>query len=99
MTRRLVIRQQAEREMREASAWYDEQRAGLGAEFERALDIVFQNLKEFPEAHPTIFGPARRVVMSRFPYMIFYRLRRDGVISVTGCIHSHRAPDYWKRRV
>jgi toxin ParE1/3/4 len=99
MTRRLVIRQQADREIRDASDWYDEQRTGLGAEFERAVDVVFQSLREFPEAHPTIFGSARRVVMIRFPYMIFYRLRRDGVISIIGCIHSHRAPDYWKRRV
>jgi toxin ParE1/3/4 len=97
--RRIFVRIQARREIREAYDWYEQERSGLDAEFEQALDAIFNNLAEFPQAHPVVFGSTRRIVMLRFPYMIFYRQRRDGVISITGCIHGRRNPSYWRSRV
>lgn len=97
--RRLVVRQQAEREIREILGWYEEQRPGLGMEFKAAVDAVFRQLREYPEAYPLVFSSARRVVMRRFPYLIFYRIRRDGTVSVTGCVHARRDPDFWQSRV
>lgn len=97
--RRIVIRARARLEIREVYDWYEQQRPGLGVEFEQALEAIFKNLTEFPQAHPIVSGSTRRIVMRRFPYMVFYRLRRDGVMSITACIHSRRDPGYWQSRV
>jgi plasmid stabilization system protein ParE len=77
---RLVIRSRAETDLREAQTWYENQRAGLGAEFLAEIDATIRILVRDPQRHPVYYRGFRRVLTRRFPYKVFYRLEDDRVI-------------------
>jgi len=41
---------------------------------------------------PVVHGDARRVLVQRFPFCLFYRLNSDGVILIA-CLHAARDPE------
>jgi toxin ParE1/3/4 len=78
--RKLRILAAAAEEAAEAAAWYEMQRPGLGAEFERAVDAALDLLEE--EIVPLTSVPgaagkrgARRLILKRFPYDVVVRER------------------------
>jgi toxin ParE1/3/4 len=86
---RLVIRPQAEADLRDAQEWYENQRAGLGREFLAQTGITIRRLLRDPDLHPDYYRGFRRVLMRRFPYKIFYRLEGNRII-VFRVLHAHR---------
>lgn len=44
MTRELVLRQEARRDLEDAASWYDDQRLGLGKDFVAETREVFQTI-------------------------------------------------------
>jgi toxin ParE1/3/4 len=77
---RLVIRPRTETDLREGRTWYENQRAGLGAEFFAEIDATIRVLIRDPRRHPIYYRGFRRVLARRFPYKLFYRLEDDRVI-------------------
>jgi toxin ParE1/3/4 len=86
---RLVIRPRAEADLREARDWYENQRAGLGAEFVAEIDTTIQTLMRDPQRHPIYYRGFYRVLAQHFPYKLFYRLEDDRVI-VFRILHVRR---------
>jgi toxin ParE1/3/4 len=74
MNRILVISTFAEADMAEATNWYNQIRPGLGNDlilcFEQALDRILQ----YPEAFPLVLHDARRILIRRYPYGVFFRV-------------------------
>lgn len=85
-------------DIEDAHSWYESQRLGLGANFRDALEGVLKLLIQFPDAGPLAHRELRRVLVPRFPYAVYYRVVRQG-IEVRGCLHQHRDPRAWRRRV
>ena len=89
---------EAETELLEVARYYEKQASGLGEEFLAKLERVLTVLK----AHPEIGAPAqsgtRRAFTRRFPYAVVY-LPESSRIIVVAVAHSHRRPDYWRRRL
>jgi toxin ParE1/3/4 len=101
--RRVRILDEAAQEAVEAAAWYELQRLGLGAEFERALDAALDLLEEeiVPlTAMPGVAGRrgAKRLILKRFPYSIVVSERSDELI-VVAFAHQSRRPSYWRSRL
>ena len=101
--RKLRILAAAAEEAAEAAAWYEMQRPGLGAEFERALDAALDLLEE--EIVPLTSVPgaagkrgARRLILKRFPYDVVVR-ERGAEIVVIALAHHSRRPGYWRDRL
>lgn len=100
MTRRLIIRLQAEVDITDAAIWNENRQLGLGNEFlaevERAIDTAVRNPRRFPclRRKPEV----RRVLTARFPYRIFFILRPDAVV-VFRVLHGARHDREWKRSV
>ncbi len=86
---RLVIRPRAETDLREARNWYENQRAGLGAEFVAEIEATLHVLIRDPQRHTVYYRGFRRVLSRRFPYKLFYRLEDDEII-VFRIIHVRR---------
>jgi len=61
----------AEEELRHAVRWYEDQRAGLGAEFLGAVDAALAQIAEAPARYPVwmVNRRFRRMVVRRFFYM------------------------------
>ncbi len=81
-----------------AYVWYERQHAGLGAGFVRAVEAAIAAASVFPDARPVIHRDARRILVQRFPYCLFYRLDRDGVILIA-CLHAARDPELGHSRI
>ena len=72
MTYPVIIRGLAERDLEEASGWYDLQRMGLGAEFLDAVTELIRRLAENPASYPVVNKETRRAVLRRFPYLFLH---------------------------
>ncbi|WP_089935015.1 type II toxin-antitoxin system RelE/ParE family toxin [Candidatus Entotheonella palauensis] len=95
----VIFHQDAEAELKEAIAYYERQRAGLGISFqtevEEAVQLIQQNPRRFPRHHE--FG-LRGYQIKRFPYTIFY-LELDEAAWIVAVAHQRRRPRYWAHRI
>jgi plasmid stabilization system protein ParE len=98
MTLRVVFRRAARREFDDAADRYDEQRPGLGEEFIIEIDQAVAKAAASPELYPKVFGEVRRTVARRFPFAVYFRVRRDSMV-VLSVFHGRRNPAVWERRV
>jgi hypothetical protein len=86
-------------EMREAAAYYELQREGLGQEFLDEVLKTISRIRFFPNGHPRVSEHSRRCRLDRFPYGLVYQVFRDEHgISVIAVMQLNRRPDYWKDR-
>jgi len=85
----LVWRVEALQDFETAFHWYDEQRDGLGSEFARDVDIQAAALLRFPRAHPVVFQDARRTILKRFPFGVYYLIEEAQVV-VLAVLHMKR---------
>lgn len=80
MSRRVIIRPNAEADLQEARRWYETQRAGLGDELLDEVRHAVRLLEEDPERRPVYYRGFRRLITRRFPYKLFYCIEGDRVI-------------------
>jgi len=99
VTRALRNLRAAREEFAEAVRWYDEQRAGLGAEFFDEVAATTAQLEARPEIGAAVSkdGPTRRLLVPRFPYQVVYRVAPDEIV-ILAVAHLRRRPNYWKNR-
>jgi len=71
--------------------WYDSQRQGLGREFREAVDAAIARISDDPLVYPERYRGARRAVLRRFPYVLWYR-PLENVVVVLACVHGRRDP-------
>jgi plasmid stabilization system protein ParE len=93
----VAFRAAARNEYAEAAAWYEAQRAGLGARFMDEIARCVAAAAAQPELYGVVSGDIRRVVARRFPYSVFFR-REAGRIVVLAVFHSSRDPRVWQWR-
>jgi len=97
VTPRLVFRPQAQSELLDSRAWYDDQRPGLGRIFVTAVDGALAGIVRSPLAYPRVHGETRRALVPRFPYAIYFRIVDDELV-VLAVMHGRRLPRRWKLR-
>ena len=97
MTSRIVLRLAAAAELEDARLWYEERRAGLGADFIECVDEALERIDAAPLAHPRVHGEVRRVLLRRFPYAVFFVVEPERVV-VLAVFHASRAPSIWQGR-
>lgn len=95
MSYKLILRQEAERDLAEARKWYNEMVPGLGSDFLAVVERALESIQENPARFPIIHREVRRALLSRFPYGIFFFLEKERVV-VLGVIHTARDPAKWR---
>ena len=98
MTLPLIIRPEAEEELSESYDWYERQRPGLGDDFLLRVEAALDSIRYDPEILPAIYKVARRKLIRRFPYGIFYDIGQNK-ISVLAIMHTKRHPKHWQNRI
>lgn len=99
ITGQIIVRPEAEAEVRQAFAWYQEQSAGLGLEFLRSIEACLSAITRNPFAYTIIKVPnVRRAIVRRFPYALFY-LVDDEAIVVIAVFNIKRQPIDWSQRI
>jgi plasmid stabilization system protein ParE len=97
MTLPLVLRKEAEADLKSARQWYENQREGLGDEFIDAIDAVLSRVEAMPELFAVALKGVRRVKARRFPYVVYYRIQPHRV-EVLAVLHGKRNPKVWQDR-
>jgi toxin ParE1/3/4 len=97
MTRNVIVRPEAAREIQEAFDWYEERGEGLGENFLRAADACLSAVQRNPSAFPIVHEQVHRALLRKFPYALFYVVEGDA-IAVVACFHVKRSPVDWQRR-
>jgi len=88
---------EAEADLREAKAWYEDQRPGLGEQFALAVVATIEAIVENPYRFPVVYRQRRRAGVKRFPYGIIFEVE-DRRIVVLACFHGRRNPKRWQAR-
>ena len=95
---RLIVRPAAEADIEEAALWYELRSSGLGADFLRAVDVCFEQIRRRPEGFQQVYKSARRARIRRFPYVAYF-VSAATDIQIVACMHAKRDPRIWQRRV
>ena len=92
-----VFRAAAAADVEEAYRWYEAQRAGLGDAFVASIQAALDSILAHPEGARILHRDARRLLLTRFPYGLHYRLV-EGQVVVVACFHARRNPRVWRTR-
>jgi plasmid stabilization system protein ParE len=97
MTRPVILRPRAEDDIGAAFQWYESQRPTLGEDFLGRLRQTLEGIGRIPESSPLIYKSVRRVLVAKFPYVVFYVAQPTRVV-VLAVLHTSRNPAVWPRR-
>lgn len=67
MSRDSIITHEAEDDLREAKAWYESRRTGLGDEFLLCVEEALERIRRIPESAGLVVQNVRRAAVRRFP--------------------------------
>jgi plasmid stabilization system protein ParE len=94
---RLIIRPEAEDDLKEAYSWYEDKRTGLGRDFLLQVDAGLNFIARNPTIYTIEYKETRKHLIKRFPYKIIYLVEKDQ-IKVLAVIHGSRRPALIKKR-
>lgn len=97
MAASLVVLPEAEKDIAQAQSWYERQRKGLGNQLIEALDKTFSVIRDTPEIHAAEYKSVRRVMLKRFPYIVYYRILQHSV-EIIAVLHGSRDDQLWQSR-
>jgi plasmid stabilization system protein ParE len=98
MTVAVRLRPEAEQDLADAAAWYEEQLPGLGNKFLDEVLSTFSAIAEAPLRYPILHHDTRRALIHRFPFGIYFRAESTAIV-VLAVMHGSRNPRRWKTRV
>ncbi len=93
----IEIRAEAELDIIEVALWYENERAGLGAEFSDEVEKVVARIAENPLMFQERDLGTRMAMVERFPYGVYFFDEAEKV-TLFGVLHLHRHPETWKQR-
>ncbi len=101
MSKPLLLHHSASAEYVAAAAWYEERRAGLGADFVGAVDAAMERVVPLEQHATAATRRGVRVVRIKvrgFPYRLVV-VELPDVILVVAVAHTSRRPNYWADRL
>jgi len=93
----VVIRPEAESDIKDAYEWYEAQRKGLGEGFLLCIEEALSRVSRNPEIYSVVYKEVRRVLIHRFPFGVFF-IENEERVSVLAVLHARRNPKTWKGR-
>ena len=81
-------------DVRDATSYYDKQRAALGARFLRQLDQALAQIARSPLLFPLVEHEVRRALVKNFPYTVLFRVLGDNVVRILVTRHHRRDPRF-----
>ena len=90
----------AERELRQAVDYYNDQQPDLGYEFAAEVEEAVERIRSSPDAWAWISQQdnLRRCQTHRFPYGLIYQVQPNRVL-IIAVMHLKRRPGYWNDRL
>jgi toxin ParE1/3/4 len=95
---RIIFRDEARTEFDDVLAYYNERDQAVAAGFVSDYQKLETQLLQFPDAGARVARGSRRLIFSKFPYQLVYRVEGDEIV-IYAVAHQKRRPGYWRRRV
>ena len=89
---------EAEKELREAARYYENEAPGVGLAFLAELHKAASDILENPRSTAEIRSSIRKKLLHRFPFNILYSIEND-IILIIAVAHQKRRPTYWRSRL
>jgi len=96
MSYRLIVRSEAEADIRNAYFRYENEVPGLGVQFLDAVDDGLERISENPLHYAIIAGGIRRKLLRKFPYGLFFVFEEEEA-RLLSVLQQSQSPDLWKR--
>jgi len=80
LSRRILLTQEAENDLKDAINWYENNLSGLGSSFLLSIDAAMESISRNPEAFPVIYKNIRRTLIRKFPCGIHYIIEKGQII-------------------
>ena len=93
----LIIRKEAEEDIKFAYEWYEEKRINLGKAFVAEIESKLQDIEEHADLYMEVFGSIRRALCKSFPYSIYFIHKKIDIV-VIAVLHQRRNPAVWQAR-
>ena len=94
---RVKLHPDARAELRAARNWYDERSPLSAFAFAQTVQNAISRIRDAPNTFPLANHGTRKFVLQRFPFNIFYLIRKDGIV-IVAVSHQKRRPGYWSSR-
>lgn len=91
------IRPEAELDLQDAYDYFEQCRAGLGAEFMECVQSSLAKISSNYKYYPIVYNSIRRILVSRFPFAVFFKVVNH-IIVVFAVLHCAREPKIWRAR-
>ena len=89
---------EADVDMANAVAFYNAQRAGLGAAFNAEVESAVARIVQYPLAWSPISKRCRSCQTRRFPYNVIFRVLESEIL-IVAIAHQRRRPGFWEERI
>ncbi len=100
MTFRVVITEEAERELAEAVDFYDQREPGTGQRFAREVRDTFRKVCHDPQRFPRASRLTQKAKVLGWPYSVFFTCRAEtGELIIVSVWHGKRNPAELRRRL
>ncbi len=94
----MIIRPEAESDIKDAYQWYEAQRKGLGESFLLCVEEALSRVSRNPAIYSVVYKEIRRALIHRFPFGVFF-IDGSESISILAVLHARRNPKMWKGRI
>ena len=94
----LVIDTKATRDIQDTIDYYDEQKTGLGKQFEAALNKHLLTLETNPFLRIR-YDNVHCLPLTKFPYMVHFTVdEKSSMVIIRALFHTSRDPKNWDKR-
>ena len=98
MSLRLIVRPEAEEDLREVHAYLQESRPGLAEWFRSELRGLFERIESRPELYGRVWQDVRAALLKKLPYVVYYVVFADH-IEILAVLHGSRDRTAWRSRL
>jgi len=95
---KIELSDEAEEDFNNSYNFYAKESQKVADNFLKQVDSCFVQISKNPEGNTYAFGEIRKLVMKKFPFIIYYKVK-ETIIKVIAIFHSSRNPEIWKERV
>ncbi len=94
----LLISDETRLDIFDGFLWYEQQREGLGFDFELCLEAGLAYIQRNPLSRQIKYDEIRIHFIQKFPYGVHYLVEKD-IVRILGVFHTRKDPKSWRERL
>jgi len=100
MSWEVIVEPEAEQEFKEAVAWYDEKKAGVGQKLSQDIRKIIRRATQNPQRFRLVSRLTRKAQVPRWSYSVYFTLQEETrKLIVVAIFHASRDPGELQRRL